>query len=236
MIGLEATRHRCRQREQQGAERRCTDRFREYRFAHQLRNAKKKAEPNTRLPRPQSAARRGLPLSPFPTLGATTVLPDPPHKLIRPRTPVAHDRDMIRSFHWIFRSAKRTSDTHLLEVWRPAAGRRRKLFLLRSRCRRTRPSRQVLRTCSRRRQAARRNSGAGMAHGSLAPPGAVSRAPRSPAPGRLPVRASVPAGASAVPEAHENDGDIEVPEPPRPRPAQPRPALPSAWTSASSPS
>jgi hypothetical protein len=37
---------------------------------------------------------------------------------------------MIRTFHWIFRSAKRTSDTYLLEVWRPLARRHRKLFFL----------------------------------------------------------------------------------------------------------
>src|ERR1700733_4433480 len=94
---------------------------------------KKKTEPNTRFPPPQSAAVGGAG-PPFQTLGATTVLPDPLHRLIRPRAPAAHDRDMISAFHWIFRGAKHTSDTHLLEVWRSAAGRRRKLFLLRGRC------------------------------------------------------------------------------------------------------
>src|ERR1700733_10983116 len=104
---------------------------------------KKKTEPNTRLPPPQSAAVGGAG-PPFQTPAAPTVLPDAPHKLTLGRAPAAHDRDMISAFHWIFRGAKHTSDTHLLEVWRPPAGRRRKLFLLRGRCRRTQPSRQVL--------------------------------------------------------------------------------------------
>jgi hypothetical protein len=36
----------------------------------------------------------------------------------------------FRRSHWNFRSAKRTSDTHLLEVWRPPAEGQRKLFVL----------------------------------------------------------------------------------------------------------
>jgi hypothetical protein len=110
-------------------------------FGIAWKNPKEKAEPNMRLPCPQS----GGPIEiPFPSESAAVddrgnssffrfvdtwskrraspgMLPDRPHRNATDRFEVPLQRAMILAFHWKLRSAKRTSDTHLLEVWRPFA-------------------------------------------------------------------------------------------------------------------